>query len=196
MTQIRTLTCGLLALFLSACATTPEAKLKQAYKRAQKSRFDELPSLYVQLEKEGKITPETRKDWTDAWAVQNKERQAKALAYQKEQKRLEEQRRRWLASLTPAQRMDLEMRERELQQRERAIAWQAEQQRQERVRAAWQNVSDSFQQASENIQRQQELNAYNQRTRALSQPQTLNINGNINHNVNGTIYHRYPTYGY
>ncbi len=189
MIPIRTLAFGLLALALSACATTPEAKLKQAYKRAQKSRFDELPSLYVQLEKEGKITPEIRKDWTDAWDVQNKERQTKALAYQKEQKRLEDQRRRWLASLTPAQRMDLEMRERELQQRQQAIVWQAEQQRQERVRAAWQNVSDS-------MQRQQDLNAYNERTRALSQPRTLNINGNINHNLNGTIYHRYPSYGY
>ena len=183
------LTCGLLALLVSACATTPEAKLKQAYKRAQKSSFYDLPALYLQLEKEEKITPETRKDWTDAWDVQNKERQANELAFQKEQKRLEEQQRRWLASLTPAQRMDLEMRERELQQQQQAFVWQAEQQRQERVRAAWQSVSD-------NIQRQQDLNAYNERTRALSQPRTLNINGNINHNIKGTIYHRYPSYGY
>lgn len=66
--------------------------------------------------------------------------------------------------------------------------WQAEQQRRANIQAALQNMSDS-------LQRQQEINAYNARTNALQQPVNVNVNGNINHRVNGTIYHR-PTYGY
>ena len=42
-------------------------------------------------------------------------------------------------------------------------------------------------QALQSLQKQQEIDAYNQRTRALSQPQQLNLNhsGTINHNVYG-----------
>lgn len=41
--------------------------------------------------------------------------------------------------------------------------------------------------ALQSLQKQQEIDAYNQRTRALSQPQQLNLNhsGTINHNVYG-----------
>ena len=44
--------------------------------------------------------------------------------------------------------------------------------------------------ALQSLQKQQEIDAYNQRTRALSQPQQLNLNhsGTINHNVYGYGY--------
>ncbi len=177
------------SIFLSSCATTPEAKLKQAYKRAAKTSFDQLPNLYAQLEKEGKIDSLTRKSWTDAWAIQNKKQQEQVAAYEKEQRRLAEKRRREWESLTPAQRYDIELREREFQQQQSMMAFQAEQQRRANFQAALQNFSDS-------MQRQQELNAYNARTNALSQPVNVNVNGNINHNINGTIYHKYPNNGY
>ena len=45
-----------------------------------------------------------------------------------------------------------------------------------------QQIASQYQQS---LLRQQEINAYNQRTRVLSQPQRLNLNhsGTINHNV-------------
>lgn len=173
------------SLFLGACATTPEGKLKQAYKRAAKTPFDQLPALYVQLEREEKITQATRKAWADTWGVDNKKREAYRIAWERGQKRQAEQKRRWWASLTPAQRFDLEMREREMQQRQSQIVWQAEQQRQANAQAAFSNLQ-------QNLQRQDEVNAYNERTRALSQPVNVHHSGTINQNVNGRI----NIYGY
>lgn len=176
----------------SGCATTPEAKLKQAYKRANKTPFDQQPALYSQLAREGLITPETRDAWTKNWQAERTRLTAKRLALEKERRKQEEDRRRAWASLTPAQRLEFQMRERELQQREammmqqqQAIQWQAEQQRRANFAAALNNMQ-------QNLQRQQEINAYNNRTRVLSQPVNVNVNGNVNHNVNGTFYH----YGY
>jgi hypothetical protein len=72
------------------------------------------------------------------------------------------------------------MRERELQHQQDMIAFQAEQQRRANIQSAVQGFSNS-------LQHQQEINAYNARTNALSQPQQLNLNhsGTINHNVYG-----------
>ena len=59
------------------------------------------------------------------------------------------------------------------------------------------NFAANMQAAAANINRQNEINAYNARTQALSQPQRINVHhsGYINHNVTGTIYHS-PYYGY
>ena len=171
------------AVSFVGCATTPEAKLKQAYKRAKKTPFEQLPALYVKLEQEEKITSSTREHWTEAWNVANKKHQQEIAAHKKEQQRLADKRRREWEALTPAQRYNLEMRERELQQQQDMIAFQAEQQRRANIQSAVQGFSDS-------LQHQQEINAYNARTDALSRPLNVNVNGNINHNVN----HRYPYY--
>ena len=47
--------------------------------------------------------------------------------------------------------------------------------------------NQAFSQYNQSLQKQQEIDAYNQRTRALSQPQQLNLNhsGTINHNIYG-----------
>ena len=168
------------AVSFVGCATTPEAKLNQAYKRAKKTPFEQLPALYVKLEQEEKITTATREHWTEAWNVANKKHQKEIAAHEKEQQRLADKRRREWESLTPAQRYNLEMRERELQQQQDMIAFQAEQQRRANIQSAIQGFSNS-------LQHQQEINAYNARTNALAQPQQLNLNhsGTINHNVYG-----------
>ena len=168
------------AVSFVGCATTPEAKLQQAYKRAEKTPFEQLPALYVKLEQEGKITTPTREFWTKAWNVANKKNQQEIAAQRKEQQRLADKRRREWEALTPAQRYNLEMRERELQHQQDMIAFQSEQQRRANIQSAVQNFSNS-------LQHQQEINAYNARTNALAQPQRLNLNhsGTINHNIYG-----------
>jgi hypothetical protein len=171
MNKIFTATLIIAATYITGCATTPEAKLKQAYKRVSKTPFSEQPAIYIKLEQEGKINGITRNAWTEAWAVKNKEQEEQIAANQREQQRLAEQRRQWLASLTPAQRFDLEMRERELQQQQATMV---------------------LQHLSNTHQRQQEVQAYNERTRVLQQPVNVNINGTVNHNIDGRI----NVYGY
>ena len=133
---------------------------------------------------------------TDAWVFMKKEREdgeiarakeeKKLLAEQeKEQKRLASERKRMWDSLTPAQKIDFELRQQQLAQQQVMVgqqqanmAYQAEAQRRANVAAALSN----FQQG---LQNQEMINAYDRRTRVMSQPVDVNINGNINHNFNG-----------
>ncbi len=192
---------------LSGCVNTPEAKQERAFKIAKKTSFEQRPALYAKLEREGQITPEVRQQWDAAWSSKDKQLREQQIAYDKEvqrqqvayakqrKKQAEEQSRMW-ASLSPRERLDFQMREREMQQRESVMqqqqsmmSQQAEQQRRADRQAIYQSFSD-------NLQRQQEINAYNARTSAMTQPTNVNVNATINHNinqnVNGTIYHRYP----
>jgi hypothetical protein len=51
------------ALFLFACAATPEARVAQAKRQILKQPFEQWPSLYAKYEKKGAITQEVRKEW-------------------------------------------------------------------------------------------------------------------------------------
>jgi hypothetical protein len=190
------------AVLLSACATTPEARVERAKRYILKQPFEQWPSLYAKYENNGTISPEVRKQWMESWTVENNKRTAARIAREKEiQKRIEAQQReeRRLAaerqriwnSLTPAQKMDFQLRQQELAQQQANMAFQAESQRRANIAAAFQNMS-------QNIQNQQMINAYNQRTQVLSQPVNVNVNGNINHTFNrGYIQPLYtPSYGY
>lgn len=175
--MIKKIYLSIIIAFVVGCANSPEAKLKQSYKRASKTSFNELPTLYTQLEKEGKINAVTRKSWTDAWDIRERNEQERIAAEVRDQQKIADKRRREWESLTPAQRFNMEMRERELQQQQAIIASQNEHQLQANRQAAFQNFQTT-------LQRQQDVNAYNTRTRALAQP--------VNVNVNGTMYHRFP----
>jgi hypothetical protein len=105
------------ALFLSACANTPEGRVERAKRYILKQPFEQLPSLYAKYENNGTIPPEVRKQWMDAWTVENNKRVAARIAREKEiQKRIEAQqreerrlaaeRKRMWDSLTPAQKLD------------------------------------------------------------------------------------------
>lgn len=76
-------------------------------------------------------------------------------------------------SLTPAQRLAYEQREAELSQGAQALALSQESINQ----AASAQYQDAF-------LRQQQINAYQQRTQTLNQPVDVNVRGTINHNVN------------
>lgn len=197
------------ALFLSACATTPEARVERAKRNILKQPFEQWPSLYAKYEKNGTISPEMRKQWMEAWTAENNKRVAARIAREKEiQKRIEAQqreerrlaaeRKRMWDSLTPAQKLDFEMRQQQMAQQAAILAQQQanmEYQMEAQRRA---NIAAAFQNMSQNLQNQQMINAYNQRTQVLSQPVNVNVNGNINHTFNrGYVAPLYtPYYGY
>jgi hypothetical protein len=183
------LTIAVLSLLIFAgCATTPEAKIERVRKQVAKRPFNEWPALYEKFEKKGDITPLVRKQWTEAWAIENKKREAARIALEnearkardkqeKEQRRLAAERKRMWDSLTPAQKMDFELRQQQLAQQQANMAYQAEAQRRANVAAAMSNFQQS-------LQNQQMINAYDRRTQVMSQPVDVNVNGNINHTFN------------
>lgn len=207
--SLRTVFFVLSAAFLCACATTPEARVEQAKRHILKQPFEQWPTLYAKYERDGIITPEIRKVWMESWTTENNKRVAARIAYEKEvqkqiearkreERRLAAERKRIWDSLTPAQKLDFEMRQRELAQQQAFLAqqqanmdYQIQAQRQANIAAAFQNMSQNF-------QNQQMINAYNQRTQVMSQPVNVNLNGNINHTFNrGYIQPAYtPYYGY
>jgi hypothetical protein len=109
--------------------------------------FDKVPLVLDEMEDHGTMTPARHQKLLAEWKAKKPEwdrqqaaNHAKDLAFRKKK---EQARARDLAALTPAQRLNLEMREKELavqQQRQDAEAEsradQARQQRQENIRAA------------------------------------------------------------
>lgn len=197
------------ALFLSACATTPGARVAQAKRHIVKQPFEQWPSLYAKYEKNGTITPEVRKQWMDAWTAENnkriadrvareKEMQKRIEAQQREERRLAAERKRMWDSLTPAQKLDFELRQQELAQQSAILAQQQANMNYQMEAQRRANIAAAFQNMSQNLQNQQMINAYNQRTQALSQPVNVNVRGNINHTFNpGYTQPAYtPYYGY
>jgi len=201
----------ILSVVLCACATTPEAKLARASRRVSETPFPERPALYVQLERKGMITPATREEWQKAWELRQKRQEEERIADEKwhEQSRIaaekanrkaQEERRRWWASLTPGEKMQYEMQQQQMafqsQQQEQQMAFQANQQRQAAIQTAVQNIQQSIQQQQaasqatfrdyqQSVQQQQGIDAYNRRTQVLSQPVNIQHTGYINHNVSG-----------
>jgi hypothetical protein len=196
-------------LIYAGCATTPINDMVSITNEVVKRPFDEWPAFYKQLEKKGRITPEKCKEMTDAWVFMKKEREDGEIARakeekkllaerEKEHKRLAAERKRMWDSLTPAQKIDFELRQQQLAQQQAMVgqqqanmAYQAEAQRRANVAAALSN----FQQG---LQNQEMINAYDRRTRVMSQPVDVNVNGNINHNFNGGYVQPYsrPWYSY
>ncbi len=196
-------------LIFAGCATTPINDMVSITNEVVKRPFNEWPAFYKQLEKKGRITPEKCKEMTDAWVFMKKEREDGEIARakeekkllaerEKEHKRLAAERKRMWDSLTPAQKIDFELRQQQLAQQQAMVgqqqanmAYQAEAQRRANVAAALSN----FQQG---LQNQEMINAYDRRTRVMSQPVDVNVNGNINHNFNGGYVQPYskPWYSY
>jgi len=192
------------AAFFCACATTPEARVERAKRFILKQPFEQWPTLYAKYERDGTITPEIRKVWMESWTTENNKRVAARIAYEKEvqkqiearkreERRLAAERKRIWDSLTPAQKLDFEMRQRELAQQQ-AFLIQQQANMDYQIRAQRQaNIAAAFQNMSQNLQNQQMINAYNQRTQVLSRPVNVNVNGNINHTFNQGYFQ--PAYG-
>lgn len=168
-----------MAAVLLGCATTPEQKLAKAFKVAAKTPFDQCPVLYKQQLAQGLITESTYKSWMDAWNKENVRVQVQVNAQRRLAERRQNEYDRMLASLTPAQRLDLAMRERELKARYDQMNLQQQQQRNAAIAAGLYDIQQTWQQ-------QQCINAYNARTQVLSQPRNVNVNhsGYIN------VYHQ------
>jgi len=196
-------------VLLTACATTPVARVERAKRYILKQPFELWPSLYAKYEKNGTIPPEVRKQWMDAWTVENnkreeariareKEMQKKIEAQHREERRLAAERKRMWDSLTPAQKLDFEMRQQQMAQQAAILAQQQANMQYQMEAQRRANIAAAFQNMSQNLQNQQMINAYNQRTQVLSQPVNVNVNGNINHTFNrGYAQPLYtPYYGY
>ena len=113
---------GLSCIVLLAGCATGGSKDKYTSWRISSTPFEKRPTLYAQLEKDGSVTPAKHQQLLAQWEAQKpvwereqKQKAAKLIAEQKENEarlREEEQRARYLASLSPEQRHDLELRER------------------------------------------------------------------------------------
>ena len=129
--------CALASVLMAGCATA-ERSDAQAWESTTGVPFEQRPALYAKLEADGKISATKRSEW-DGWVKsriqEEKERPARVAAA----RRAAEQREHDWAALTPAQRLEFEMRQKELearqQQMELAAAYQAQQQELARRRA-------------------------------------------------------------
>jgi hypothetical protein len=183
---------GFVGLIFFGCALTPEQKVERAKADIASRPFSEWPYLYEKLENEGVISSACRQQWMVAWNAENAKREKARLAYEKEAKQLIAEQKRLWNSLTPAQKLDFQMRQQELEnqraliaQQQANLAYQAEADRNARIAAAFAYLGNGIQQAGNNyqntMQNYQMINAYENRTRVLSQPVDVNLNGNINH---------------
>ena len=128
--------------------------------------FDKIPLVCDEMEKRGTMTPARHQkilaDWKakkPEWDRQQAANRAKDLAFRKKKER---EHARDLASLTPAQRLDLEMRQKELDQKREQMNAQTAQQAQQKRDAAWQAVGDNLaatgKQMRADQQRQEDFN--------------------------------------
>jgi hypothetical protein len=60
------------------------ARVERAKRYILKQPFELWPSLYAKYEKNGTIPPEVRKQWMDAWTVENNKREEARIAREKE----------------------------------------------------------------------------------------------------------------
>jgi hypothetical protein len=179
-------------LIVFGCALTPEQKVERAKANLASMPFSQWPSMYEKLEAEGVITPACRQQWMEAWNTENAKREKTRVAREKEARDLIAEQKRLWNSLTPAQKLDFKLRQQELEnqsallaQQQANMAYQLEANRRANTAAALAYFANGIQQAGNNFQNSmqnyQMINAYENRTRALSQPVNVNVNGNINH---------------
>ncbi len=141
----------LFCLTFGACAFSPEARLARAKAQLQAKPFEERPAFLDLLEKKGAITPESKVQLLSEWKAENKRKEQDRVAAQK----------LW-DSLTPAQKIDYTLRLKALQQQQEIF------ERQARMQDAAIGLGM--------IQNGQMLDAYRQRTQALSNPINVNVN--------------------
>jgi hypothetical protein len=182
----------LTVLLFFGCAITPQQKVDRAKADIVSRPFSEWPSIYEKLENQGIITPNCRYQWMEAWKIENAKREKERQAREKKEREIAAEQERLWNSLTPAQKLHFKLRLQELEnqrallaQQQANMAYQAEADRRANTAAALACFANGIQQAGNNyqnsIQNYQMINAYENRTRALSQPVDVNLNGNINH---------------
>lgn len=121
----KTSSLALACLIAGGCAITPEAKLASAQRRIAKAPFADRPALFEVYEKNGTITSEIKQAWLKEWKAAHEKQEADRIAakkmeeklwleYEKEQRRIAAERKRMWDSLTPAQKIDFEMRARQM----------------------------------------------------------------------------------
>lgn len=120
-----TLSLHLVCLLTLGCAITPEAKLARAQKQIAKAPFEDRPVLFDVYEQKGVITAAVKQEWLKEWSETKKRRDADRAAAEKaireaaakeekELRRVAAERKRMWDSLTPAQKIDFEMRARQM----------------------------------------------------------------------------------
>lgn len=147
---------------------TPKTKSSLIKVRSNMS-FNERPNQMKNMLLIGEIDNATYENWLSVWATEKQIRDKRASDNKKWQ---DEEKRKW-DSLTPQQQYDIELQNRKFQL--------VEQQASAERSAAIARSSNAF---SQSLQNQEMINAYDRRTRVMSQPVNVNVNGNINHTFN------------
>ena len=123
-----------LAVTMTSCAVTPEAKLKQAEIMVARTPFDNAPTVYDKLEKQGKIDSDTHKKWLQSWNAQywarEAERDRESARAEEEKRKIAAARKRWWDSLRPEERFAILMASMQQQQAEQQAQQQAAMMRQ------------------------------------------------------------------
>ena len=181
-----------LTIFLPACALTPEQQVERAKEEITSRPFEEWPELYKNLEEEGIITHACRQQWMEAWNLENDKREKHRIAEYKERRRAAAEQKKIWDSLTPAQKIDFSIRMQELENQQAMMAQQqanmerqADAETRARIASLFTQMGNNFQQGYQN---QQIINAYENRTRVMSEPVDINLKGNINHTYNPSYY--------
>ena len=189
----------ILSIILSGCVTTPEQKFNKAMQMASKTNFEDRPALYQRLLKQGYLEQAAYDTWMEGWHDQKRQMDIESQKRRAAMKRQQAEYTKWLNSLTPAQKREMQLREQEIQLRQAQLQMDAQNLQQQRRLA----TANALQNMAGNMQRQQEVNAYNARTQVMSQPQQINVNhsGNININHGGgsrfpSVQPYYDRYGY
>ena len=131
----------------------------------------------------GEIDNATYENWLGVWAKEKQIRDKKAADNKKWQ---DEEKRKW-DSLTPQQQYAISLQNRKIQLME-------QQSSAERSAA----IARGYNALNQSLQNQEMINAYDRRTRVMSQPVNVNVNGNVNHTFNQGYPQPYfaPSYGY
>jgi hypothetical protein len=152
---------------------TPKTKSSLIKVRSNMS-FNDRPDQMKQMLLMGEIDNATYENWLSVWAKEKQIRDKKAADNKRWQ---DEEKRKW-DSLTPQQQYDIELQNRKIQLMEQQASA-------DRSAA----IARSYNAFSQSLQNQEMINAYDRRTRVMSQPADVdvdvNVNGNINHNFNG-----------
>ncbi len=147
---------------------TPKTKSSLIKVRSNMS-FNDRPDQMKQMLLMGEIDNATYENWLGVWAKEKQIRDKKAADNKKWQ---DEEKRKW-DSLTPQQQYDIELQNRKIQLMEQQASA-------ERSAA----IARGYNALNQSLQNQEMINAYDRRTRVMSQPVDVNVNGNINHTFN------------
>lgn len=122
-----------LTVLLAGCATTPLDRYNAAWKKANRTPFEELPPLLQKMWEKGDINKHTYSEWLGAWATEKKNREKRRVEAQK----------KWDA-LPPEQKYAIQLQEQQFMLQQQQLAMQEAQIRSQAIANATRSVSDGI----------------------------------------------------